>query len=51
MYDIDTEKFKRPIIRMGTRILRPKEWKALLDGCQKIEGLRRDIIQVSHPIA
>ena len=27
--------FKRSIIRMGTRILRPNEWKALLEGCPK----------------
>lgn len=29
--------FKKPIIRMGTRIFRPNEFKALLDGCPKIE--------------
>jgi integrase len=31
------EDFKKPIIRMGTRILRPKEWKALVEACPKIE--------------
>jgi hypothetical protein len=31
------EEFKKPIIRMGTRVLRPKEWKALLEGCPKID--------------
>jgi len=29
------EDFKKPIIRMGTRILRPNEWKALVEGCPK----------------
>jgi integrase len=37
MYGMNTEEFKAPIIRMGTRILRPKEWKALLEGCPKID--------------
>ena len=31
------EDFKRPIIRMGTRILRPKEFKQLLSGCPKTD--------------
>ena len=33
----DNQKFKAPIILMGTRVLRPKEWKVLLEGCPKIE--------------
>lgn len=33
----NNEEFKRPIIRKGTRIFRPKEFKALLDGCPKID--------------
>ena len=33
----NNEDFKKPIIRMGTRILRPKEFKALLDGCPKTD--------------
>jgi integrase len=33
----NNEEFKRPIIRMGTRIFRPKEFKALLEGCPKID--------------
>jgi len=33
----NNNEFKKPIIRMGTRILRPNEWKALLDGCPKVD--------------
>lgn len=33
----NVEAFKRPIIRQGTRILRPKEYNALLQGCPKID--------------
>jgi integrase len=33
----NNEDFKKPIIRMRTRILRPKEFKALLDGCPKTD--------------
>jgi len=33
MYNV--EDFKRPIIKMGTRVLRPNEYKALEMGCQK----------------
>ena len=29
--------FKKPIIRQKTRVLRPKEFKALLDGCPKTD--------------
>ena len=35
--ELNNEQFKAPIILMGTRVLRPKEWKALLMGCPKIE--------------
>jgi len=31
------EEFRRPIIKNGTRILRPKEFRALLNGCQKMD--------------
>ena len=33
----NNEDFKRPIIRMGTRILRPNEFKKLLSGCPKTD--------------
>jgi len=33
----DHQEFKRPIIRQKTRVFRPNEFKALLDGCPKIE--------------
>jgi len=33
----EREDFKRPIIRMGTRILRPNEFRQLLDGCPKTD--------------
>lgn len=35
MYNND--EFKRPIILKGTRILRPREYQRLLDGCPKID--------------
>ena len=37
MFNPRNEEFKKPIIRQNTRILRPNEFKALLDGCPKIE--------------
>jgi len=37
MFNPRQEEFKRPIIRQETRILRPKEYEALLLGCPKIE--------------
>ena len=37
MYDPHYTEFKKPIIRQGTRILRPKEFEVLLDGCPKID--------------
>ena len=33
----NNEDFKKPILRMNTRILRPKEFKALLEGCPKTD--------------
>ena len=33
----NNEDFKKPIIRHKTRILRPKEFKALLEGCPKTD--------------
>jgi integrase len=35
--ELNNQEFKTPIIMMGTRVLRPREWKALLAGCPKIE--------------
>ena len=35
--ELNNQQFKEPIIMHDTRILRPKEWKALLQGCSKIE--------------
>ena len=35
MYNMDD--FKKPIIKQGTRIFRPKEWKKIVDACPKIE--------------
>jgi len=37
MYNPQYTEFKTPIIRQNTRILRPKEFEALLVGCPKIE--------------
>lgn len=37
MFNPQMEEFKKPIIRQNTRILRPNEFKALVDGCPKIE--------------
>ena len=34
---LDNKEFKQPIILHHTRVLRPKEWRALLTGCPKIE--------------
>ena len=37
MYDPHYMEFKKPVIRQNTRILRPKEFEVLLNGCPKIE--------------
>jgi len=37
MYGQAVEEFRKPIIVNGTRVLRPKEWEALLVGCSKID--------------
>lgn len=33
----NNEDFKKPIIRQGTRVLRPREFQAVLDGCPKTD--------------
>lgn len=35
--ELNNKEFKSPILLHKTRVLRPKEWKALLTGCPKIE--------------
>lgn len=35
--ELNNKQFKQPIILHKTRVLRPKEWRVLLEGCPKIE--------------